>query len=505
MATPTESTGSLVLARYSGELTTKARPTRAYFSKRLAANVKDGLRALGIRSRIERGHDRLRIQLASTDDATRALPVLSRTFGVQSVVGAIELPWSSTDDIVREGVRLFADAVAGRRFAVRARRVGDRARIAASSSDVARALGAALAPRAAGVDLDDPEVAVHVEVAPGRAHFFRDVARGPGGLPLGVEGRAVALVSGGFDSAVAAWQLLRRGVALDYVFCNLGGRTHELGTMRVAKHLADAWSYGTRPQLHSVDFDSVSADLQRACTTRYWQVVLKRRMLRAAELVAAERGAAAIATGEAIGQVSSQTLQNLAVISRATTVPILRPLVGMNKDDILASARAIGTFELSKVVGEYCALVPSKPATAATLGAIEAEETKLDAGLLDAAVAARSVFDLRALDLATLDDPTLQVDDVPEGATLLDLRSKPAYQTWHAPGALFLDFADAVRAYASFDRAHRYALYCEFGLKSGHLAELMRAEGMQAVSIRGGAAALRRRLDAARARDVGSE
>jgi len=491
-----ESTGSLVLARYSGELTTKARPTRAYFSKRLAANVKDGLRTLGIGSRIERGHDRLQIQLASTEDATRALPVLSRTFGIQSVVGAIELRVTSLDDVVREGVRLFADEVAGRRFAVRARRVGDRARIAVASNDVARALGAALAPRSAGVDLDDPEIAVHVELRPGRVHFFRDVARGPGGLPLGVEGRAVALVSGGFDSAVAAWQLLRRGVALDYVFCNLGGRTHELGTLRVTKHLADQWSYGTRPLFHAVDFEHVSADLQRASTARYWQVVLKRLMLRAAERVADERGAAAIATGEAIGQVSSQTLQNLAVISRATQTPILRPLVGMNKDDILAIARAIGTFDLSKVVGEYCALVPSKPATAATLGAIEAEEAKLDASALDAAVAARSVFDLRALDLATLDDASLQVDELPAGFVVLDLRSKPAYQSWHAPGALFLDFADAVRAYASFDRKQRYALYCEFGLKSGHLAERMRAEGIEAVSIRGGAGALRKRLGA---------
>ena len=189
---------------------------------------------------------------------------------------------------------------------------------------------------------------------------------------------------------------------------------------------------------------------------------------------------------------SSQTLQNLAVISRATDLPILRPLVGANKEEILQVARSIGTYELSKVVGEYCALVPGKPATAARRDRVEDEERRLPGDVVDRATASRNVFDLRSLDLSTLDDPALQIDAIPDDAVVIDLRSKPAYQEWHHPGALFLDFADAMAAYPSFDRANRYVLYCEFGLKSAHLAERMRAEGFDARSYRDGAATLRR-------------
>jgi len=491
---PGPANDALVLVRYSGELTTKARPTRQYFSKRLARNVKNALHSAGLRSEIERRHDRMHVQLASRADAHTAAPLIARVFGVQSVAHVEERPWSTQADLVRHGTELFGDLVAGKRFAVRARRVGDRRRIRAKSGELARELGAVLAPRSAGVDLTDPEITTLIEIGPGVAHFFREALAGPGGLPLGVEGRAVALVSGGFDSAVAAWQIQKRGVALDYVFCNLGGRTHQLGTLRVMKQVADDWSYGTRPHFHAIDFDEVSQDLQRSCTPRYWQIVLKRLMLRAATVVANERGAAAIITGEAIGQVSSQTLQNLSVISQGCEFPILRPLVGMNKDEILAIARHIGTFELSKVVGEYCALVPSKPATGARLDAIDSEDERLDASVLERATAERSIFDLRALDLATLDDTRLQVEDIPDDATVIDLRTKPAYQTWHYPGALFLDFGEAMLAYPSFDRSQHYVLYCDFGLKSAHLAELMRAEGFEAHSYRHGSASLKKKL-----------
>ena len=114
------------------------------------------------------------------------------------------------------------------------------------------------------------------------------------------EGRAVALVSGGFDSPVAAWLLKKRGVELDYVFCNLGGRNHQLETMQVMKVIADNWSYGTRPHFHAIEFEDVTRDLQAGVTTRYWQIVLKRLMMRAAEAVAADAGALHVAVGVAL-------------------------------------------------------------------------------------------------------------------------------------------------------------------------------------------------------------
>jgi thiamine biosynthesis protein ThiI len=235
------------------------------------------------------------------------------------------------------------------------------------------------------------------------------------------------------------------------------------------------------------------AEALRAHTTkRYWQILLKRQMLRAAEAVAEEIGASAIVTGDSVGQVSSQTLPNLAVVSRATPLAVLRPLVGMDKSEIMDRARAIGTWELSKAVGEYCALVPNKPATQARLEVVLAEEARLPDDPLRAPLAARTAFDLRALESAAFDDAGLAVETLPEDAVLLDLRPIGQYRGGHHPAALHLDFASALAAAPSLDRARRYVLVCEFGLLSAQLADHMRREGFRVHHFRGGQRALMR-------------
>jgi thiamine biosynthesis protein ThiI len=420
------------------------------------------------------------------------LPALTRVFGVQSLSLVERRVPTELAAILEAGVERFRDRVKGKRFAVRARRVGDRSKIPITAHSVEIELGTALLPFAARVDLDDPEVTVGVELLERETYLYAERTPGHGGLPLGVEGRALALLSGGFDSPVASWHLLKRGVALDYVFCNLGGRTHLHGVLRVARILASRWSYGDRPSLHAIDFGPLSAELQARTAKRFWQVLLKRLLLRAAERVALTGRAVALATGDAVGQVSSQTLQNLAVISRAVEVPILRPLVGFNKEEIIAVAERIGTFELSKVVGEYCDLAARRPATSAALAAVEAEEAKLDPGLLERAVAERVVFDLRSLEESQLDFPELEIERIPPDAIVLDLSPREAYQRWHWEGALRLDFAQAIQAYPSFDPARRYVVYCEYGLQSAFLAERMRKGGLEAFHVRGGSRALKR-------------
>jgi thiamine biosynthesis protein ThiI len=487
----------VALLRFSGELSTKARATRLQFRARLVHNLRDALSSEGAAARLEVSHTRIFAHLSDSTSLREELALrehpLTRVFGLQSISFVERHPAPDLASVVRIGEELFREAVRGRRFAIRARRVGERHKTPVRSSDVARELGSALLPISAGVDLSNPEVSARIELSEGEASFFTERIPGQGGLPLGVEGRAVALMSGGFDSAVAAWQLARRGVALDFVFCNLGGQSHLQGVVRVAKVLADRWSYGHTPRLHALDFEPVAAAIREHTETRYWQVILKRMMLRAAEAVAVERRAVAIVTGDAVGQVSSQTLQNLAVVSRATLIPILRPLVGANKDEIIALAEQIGTFELSKVVGEYCAMVPHRPATRAALRTVEEQEARLEPGLAEKAAAARSVLDLRALELTSLDDPDLAIERPPPDAQLIDLRPLAQYRGGHHPDALHLDFAQALEAFPSFDRAGLYVLSCEFGLMSAHLAEVMRRAGFRAHSLRGGQAALMKR------------
>lgn len=474
----------LLILRHSGDFYTKARKTRLRFQMRLAKNVEDALTSHGIPYRLEKAWSRFYVE---TPDA-RAAEVLTRVFGIRSVSVAEPRPWATLDDIVAHGVDVLGESVRGRTFAVRASRRGGVEQIPFDSMVVERALGRALLDAGAGrVHLDDPEATAWVEVEPGKAHFFREKAEGWGGLPIGVEGRAVALVSGGFDSAVASWLLLKRGVELDYVFCNLGGTAHRLGVLKVMKVIADLWSYGSRPRLFEVDFQPIAAELREKVRPQNWQIVLKRQMVRAAEIIALRTRRLGMVTGEAIGQVSSQTLQNLAVISQsARLLPVLRPLLGFNKEEILALARRMGVEELAAAVGEYCDMVPRHPATRASLQEIEQDEAELDPRLLKDLVAARMVWKLRDLPPEALAPSGLETDRIPEGATILDLRSVPAYRAWHYPGALCLDFPRALEAYSSFDKSKPYVVVCEVGLKSAALAEKMQQAGFRAWHFGGG-------------------
>ena len=479
---------TLVLLRFSGEISTKARETRWRFVSQLLRNAGDALRSEGVAHKLTRRHDRVIVELAHP----RGVSALARVFGIQSVSVAVRRPGRTLEEVVSGGVEVFGEAVRGKRFGVRARMIGKPNDLGFGSRDIQIALGERLRATALRVDLDDPEVLASVEVHEGRAYYFTETVAGEGGLPLGTEGRALALVSGGFDSAVAAWQLMRRGLALDYAFFNLGGRMHHAGTQRVMHALATRWAYGTHPRLHAVDFDAVSRNLQDHAEPRYWQVILKRLMLRAADSIAHELKCPALVTGEALGQVSSQTLTNLATISAATRLPILRPLVGANKDEIIALAHRIGTGAISATVAEYCALVPRRPATAASLAAVEAEEAKLDATLLARAVAARQIIDVRDSDPDAYALPELAVEAVPPGAVVIDLRTRDEFKAWNLPGSLQLDFARAADAMHAFAREQRYVAVCAFGLKSAHLAELMRKQGLDAYHFRGGTSALKK-------------
>ena len=472
----------IFILSYAGELSVKAKGTRNRFSERVARNLADALKSAGIPHEIQRTWSRIYVESPSVS----AGEVASRIFGVSSVSQAQRRPWENVEDILRAGEEIFAPAVQGKTFAVRVRRGGRRQTMSFTSPEIERQLGSLLSPGAAGVDLRRPEVEVRIELRRSQAYYSYRRIPAQGGLPIGTEGRAIALVSGGLDSVVAAWLLLRRGVMLDYLFCDIGGGGHSHSVLEVMKVIADRWSYGHFPRFHMVDFQSVVEELKQQCPQPLWQVILKRQMLRVADRLARMTKSAAIVTGEAVGQVSSQTLQNLAVISSVTEIPILRPLVAAHKEEICDFARRIGTYELSARVQENCMLVPRHPETHAKPQRVAKAEIGLEPALLASLIEERAIFDLRALDLDKITAPELEVTSVPEGAVVVDLRSPVAYKSWHYPDALRLGYAEAIRAYGSFDRAKPYLFYCEVGLKSAHLAELMHQAGYRAYHFAGG-------------------
>ncbi len=476
---------TLALVRLSSELSTKARGTRRRFMRKLVENVREAMRSTGAEFRVNSHWTRI---FVTTAGEISSLAVLSRVAGLSSYSIVTARCRAELGEIARVGQEHYGEVVKGRSFAVRARRSGTHP---FSSSDVMRELGTALNP-GARVDLNNPEIEIEVEVRDEEVYLYSGREPCLGGLPLGVEGRAVCLLSGGFDSAVAAWMMLKRGVQIDYVFCNLAGDAYERSVLQVAKVLADDWSFGTRPVLHVIEFGDLLDDLRTQTRPKLWQLVLKRLMYRAAERVAREVRAQVIVTGEALGQVSSQTLSNLAAIDGASHLPVFRPLIGFDKMDIIDLARRIGTFEISAKVKEYCAIAPGNPATSATALETEAEERKVDGSVFTRAIEDRRTLDLRSLHGADLVAGYLFTEEIPPGAVVLDLRPEDERAEWHYPGSVNRESWEVTANPAVLDRDATYVVHCGRGMQAAQVAEALQRAGIEAYAYRGGTRALRR-------------
>jgi len=365
---------------------------------------------------------------------------------------------------------------------VRVHRVGDHP---FTSRDVAAAVGAALAAAGGTVDLEKPEVEFFVEVRGDKAYLYTEVVEGPGGLPLGSEGKVLALVSGGIDSPVAAWMLMRRGAHVDVFHCALGGTPTLKRSLEVIRQLL-SWSYGYNARVIVADCSPVAKAIRTKVREELWNIAFKRALYLAAAEAARRVKALALATGESLGQVSSQTLQALAAVEKGLDMPVLRPLIGMDKEEIVQLAKRIGTYDLSAHMPEYCAIFSRRPKKWATRE--EVEEIDLAVGDVAREVASAAKV-LRKRELAdyisTLSPPAdLEVEEPPPDAVVVDLRDEESYKRWHYPGAVRADVEDVAKLVDKLGRDKTFVFYCYSGGLSIDVAEALRKQGIRAYSLR---------------------
>ncbi len=394
-----------------GEMMLKSRPVRQQFSRQLRTNMFDALKPVFPEGAAEYriSYRRVQANIFIETDHPDALEIARRVFGIVSVAQVHSQSVTGMDQIVAFAKSFFKDLVPGKRYAVRCRRVGEHP---FTSLDVERTLGAALI-HGARVDLTHPDIVCRVNIVDDAVDVFTDSQAGAGGLPLGTQGRAVCLISGGIDSPVAAWYAMKRGLHVDYLFCNLGGDHQLWGPKTTARYLARNWSYGYKPAFYTVDFTELLAaftDLDH----RYRNILLKRYFYRAADRLASRIGADGIITGEALGQVSSQTLSNLRTITEVTDRLVMRPLIAMDKTAIIADARKIGTLEASEKVPEYCNVAVRKPRTKSNPEALRKLEESISEKILDRAFAQLKKEDLRTM-------------SAPDHTRVYSLKTKPSH------------------------------------------------------------------------------
>jgi thiamine biosynthesis protein ThiI len=355
---------------------------RRFFLGKLFTALRLGLRGIPVQ-RIEQPGDRFLVRLGDGADLQSAVDRIERVLGVAyyAVARPVErdmeaLCRAAWDEIAP----LHFDS-----FAVRARR-SDKT-FPHPSMEIDRTVGHFLQDRlreqgrSARVQLKNPHVTCYVEVTPGQLLVYAKKIPGTGGLPANTAGRIACLLSGGYDSAVAAYQMMKRGAHMSFIhFYGTGARPGE-SSLHVAGGLArQLVRYQFHAKLYRVPFDAIQREIVRYAPEDYRVLLYRRMMLRIAQVLARRDRALALVTGDSLGQVASQTLRNLVAVDAAAQLPVFRPLIGTDKIDILATAKKIGTYDISSEPFHDCCPVflPRSPALYASAEELDDAESKLD-------------------------------------------------------------------------------------------------------------------------------
>jgi thiamine biosynthesis protein ThiI len=346
------------------------------FQRALLRNVRHVLRRAGFGWRVGSARGRVHVETgtAGPGDLEQALAALQGVAGVSSLGAAIWFRSGALLDPsggfnwppVEEAAVSLAESSwrPDASFAIRVNRVDKD--LPVHSRDIGERLGDVVRARTRWqeVDLDEPDFTIHVDAYPDGMYIYPDKRRGIGGLPVGTGGRVLALLSGGIDSPVAAFMMAKRGCTVDAFHMAASHlRDFDAETSVVGRLAATISRYGVRTRLYIVPYTFFDLALTGE-PTGYELVLFRRFLMRCAERLATQIDAGALVTGDSLGQVASQTLENLAAASRPVTLPVLRPLIGMNKQEIIEQARRIGSFETSiEPYKDCCALIARNPRT----------------------------------------------------------------------------------------------------------------------------------------------
>lgn len=385
----------IILLKY-GEISLKGL-NRPMFEKQLLANVAKALAPLGKFS-IRKSQSTVYVEPLGDDiDMQAATERLSKVFGIVNICPAAKCQ-KTIEDIERTTLECLSQIdLNGKTFKVEAKR--EDKQFPMNSPQLCRHMGAVILKNTEGlsVDVHNPDILVQIEIRK-EAFIFTQKVSGAGGMPVGTAGRAALLLSGGIDSPVAGWMISKRGVVLDAVHFHSHPYTSDRAKEKVID-LAKIMTQYTGPiRLHVVPFTDIQLDIIDKCPKNYLTIIMRRLMMRIAEKIARESGAMALITGESIGQVASQTMESLVVTDNAVDMPVFRPCIGMDKEEIVTISKKIDTYETSILPYEDCCtiFVPKHPKTKPSIAEIqEAEKLLTDPeGMMEKAIQNREIIDL---------------------------------------------------------------------------------------------------------------
>ena len=466
----------------------KSDSVRKRFIKVLTGNIRNVLHKHDDTLAVVRHWDYIEVRSKLPENRPHLIELLQRIPGIHHFLEVDEKPFTDLHDIFEQTLQDVGSQLENKTFCVRVKRKGKHN---FSSIEAERYIGGGLNQHiaTAKVKLTNPDVTVRVEIENDKMMLVKARHTGIGGYPIGTQEDVLSLISGGFDSGVSSYMLIRRGSRVHYCFFNLGGAAHEIGVKQMAYHIWNRFSPSHKVRFIAINFEAVVGEILEKIDSSQMGVVLKRMMVRAASKIAERFAIQAILTGEALGQVSSQTLTNLRLIDEVSETLVLRPLISHDKEQIIATAKEIGTDDIAKSMPEFCGVISKNPTVKAVREKIVAEELNFDFSILENAVQNAQYLDIREIAEQTERD-VVQVDAVSVltgDDVILDIRSPE--ETDENPLRLegqnvtLLPFYKLSSQFASLDQSKTYLLYCERGVMSKLQALYLKENGFNNVKV----------------------
>lgn len=478
------------IVKLQAEITIKSRPVRKRFTKILESSVKNVLRRVDDQVTTRMNWDNIEVNTANNtpENRLKLIDTLKSIPGIPMFLEVQQTDYTDLHDIYEKTAAVHAKNIENKTFCVRVKRTGKHE---FNSIEVERYVGGGLNQQveSARVQLSKPDFTVHLEIKNEKLFIVTERHKGMGGFPIATQEDVLSLMSGGFDSGVASYQMIKKGARTHYCFFNLGGAAHEVGVKQVSYYLWNKFGASHRVKFFAVDFEPVVEEILENIENGLMGVVLKRMMMRAAEKIANKMGIQALVTGEAVGQVSSQTLTNLNVIDRVTETLILRPLVAYDKQDIIDIARKIGTEDFAKTIPEYCGVISKKPTVKAVLAKVEAEEANFDFSILDKVIEDTRIFDIRDIGKESEEEihAVDTLDNIPDNAIVLDIRSPEEEDdnplALNGVEIMHIPFYKLSTQFGDLDKSKDYLLYCDQGVMSKLQALYLLGAGFTNVKV----------------------
>lgn len=470
------------------EIMIKSDSVRKRFIKILTSNIRNVLLRETENVAVIRNWDFIEVRAKVAEEAPMVLDLLQRTPGIHHILEVEEYPFETMHDIFEQTLAQVRSQLENKTFCVRVRRKGKHE---FRSLDVERYVGGGLNQHieSARVKLTQPDVTIRIDIEHDKMLLVKARHEGLGGYPIGTQEDVLSLISGGFDSGVSSYMLIRRGSRVHYCFFNLGGAAHEIGVKQMAYHIWSRYSTSHKVRFVAINFENVVGEILEKVDNGQMGVVLKRMMVRAASKVAQRFDIQAIVTGEALGQVSSQTLTNLRLIDKAADALVLRPLITHDKEQIITMAKTIGTDDIAKSMPEFCGVISKNPTVKAIESRILEEEGHFNFDVLEEAVQQAQYLDIREIAQQTEQEVTSveTTSELGENDVILDIRSPE--ETEESPFTLegvtvkVLPFYKLSSQFGSLDQSKQYLLYCQRGVMSKLQALYLKENGFSNVKV----------------------